>query len=411
MKALISSTKWVLFFSCIHVSGAVYATHGTRLPDSSSKSLGMGGISAAYTQDTISAAKNPAGFSNIDDRNDLGLILFNPNRDYSYTSFGGHSVNSDSRYFLIPHFGFKRQLSDCVSWGANVVGSGGMNTDYPVSNPVFAPGATSESLGIDYAQVKVQPSLSYKWGNHALGAAVVLAGHRFKILGIPGFRGASIDPTSVTNRGYAYSYGIGASIGWQGTFFDVLTLGAAYTTKSYMSKFENYTGLFPNDGRVNIPGSYTFGLKWAANPLMNIAFDVERILYSQTKAFHRDVGPFLAGEKFGTPTGTSFGWNSIWIYKFGIDYRLCDSLIVRMGASHGGNVYEDKDIDLNIIAPATTRTHLMAGISKISPCNSEISLAYMYVVHKQRYGESKVGLGTVRHGMNQHLLAITFAWP
>ena len=87
-----------------------YFTHGTG-----TKNKGMSGAGIALPQDAIDTVNNPAVAVLVGDNLQLGVSLFSPKRSYRTSSslangappaftIGPNSIDSDSEYFLIPHF-------------------------------------------------------------------------------------------------------------------------------------------------------------------------------------------------------------------------------------------------------------------------------------------------------------------
>src|SRR6185369_1218074 len=56
-------------------AGSAQATNGLQIPGYGIKAFGMGGVGIALPQDSVTAANNPAGFSLIGDRLDVGADL------------------------------------------------------------------------------------------------------------------------------------------------------------------------------------------------------------------------------------------------------------------------------------------------------------------------------------------------
>ncbi len=54
-------------------------------------------------------------------------------------------------------------------------------------------------------------------------------------------------------------------VGWLGKLSDAVTLGAAYSSKMRMSKFDKYKGLFAEEGGFDIPEHYSLGIAFKAD--------------------------------------------------------------------------------------------------------------------------------------------------
>src|SRR5512141_421390 len=153
-----------------------YFAHGYGM-----KAKGMGGVSTALAQDSFGGANNPASMVWAGSRLDLGLDWFRPVRDAersgaAFPTLNG-SVDSNSKNFVIPEFGYNQLIRPDLSLGVSVFGNGGMNTNYPQGSFDCGAGAAnmlcgSGSLGVNMSQLIVAPTLSYKLNaQHSVGAS------------------------------------------------------------------------------------------------------------------------------------------------------------------------------------------------------------------------------------------------
>ncbi len=148
---------------------------------------------------------------------------------------------------------------------------------------------------------------------------------------------ASSSPSNVTDNGYDSAFGIGFTVGWQGQITDQLTLGATYHSKNSMQEFDDYRGLFAEQGSLDMPGWYGFGLSYKPSPKLTVAFDYVRTLYSGAESistkiqagappgFPSGMNMFMPGTMLGNDDGSGFGWNDINIFKLGIAYEVNSS--------------------------------------------------------------------------------------
>jgi len=88
-----------------------YFSHGIGI-----KSKGMGGAGLAYPQDALVGGSNPAGFAFIDDRFDIGIDYFRPDRGSEIIGSGApvnmvYDGNGESAFFM-PDAGVRLGLSD-----------------------------------------------------------------------------------------------------------------------------------------------------------------------------------------------------------------------------------------------------------------------------------------------------------
>jgi long-chain fatty acid transport protein len=420
-----------------------YATNGYFLPGFGIRSQGMGGVGIAFGRDSLSAAANPANLVNTGMRGDMGFAVFNPERFASVGADAGQasafgfngSVESDSKYFIVPEMGFSMNLTESLHFGVAVVGNGGMNTNYPENFFSFSPGPTpipprDQKLGVDLIQLLVPISVAYKVNeNHAFGASLVLAETRFRAYGLQAFQAfdagftITADPAHLTNQGYDYSYGAGIKLGWQGEFMDdKLTVGLTYASRTYMTNFDKYRGLFAEQGDFDIPENYGIGI--AIKPVKNlvIAADVLRINYNDIASVGNlgpasPVGP--AGvpsipdptKELGNDNGMGFGWNNQTVYKLGVQYGVNQKLQVRAGYNYGASPIPNDQLTFGTLAPATVERHYSAGFTYKPNDTLEVTGTYMYAASNSQVSprnQNIVGMAT--GNMHQNVFGLTMGW-
>lgn len=427
----------------------VQATNGFFLPGSGVRASGMGGVGIAYGADSLSANANPANIVNTGMRGDMGISIFNPER-YAKVGvpagqrsvFGGSfngDVESEARYYVMPEMGMTMSLSEQLSVGFAVLGSGGMNTTYPANFFSFASNPPAgERIGVDMMQVLMPISVGYKVNeDHALGASLVMATTRFRAYGLGAFAGfddggfpITADTSAMTNVGYDYSYGAGLKLGWQGDFLeDKLTVGLVYTSRTYMTKFDKYKGLFAEQGGFDIPESYGIGL--AIKPVKNlvIAADVSRINFSKVKAFG-NLGPGTAetpynnprglnaipsindpSQELGNDAGMGFGWQDQTVYKLGIQYGVTSKLQVRAGYNYGKSPVLNDQLTFNTLAPGVVEKHYTAGFTYKPTDELEITGSYMHVpMNSQVSPRNQSIIGMAEVGMEQRVYGLSLGW-
>lgn len=399
--------------------GAALATTGYFAHGYGIKAKAMGGVGIALPQDALAAASNPAGIAWIGDRIDVGADWFTPDRGATITGSGAPGANgtydgNDTASFLIPEFGYNRVISPSLTFGVAVYGNGGMNTDYK-TNPFAAFGGTG-SAGVDLSQLFVAPTLAWKTGNHSFGASLNLAYQRFKAEGIQGFAGASQSPGNVSNNGYDNSTGYGVRIGWTGRVTSAITLGATYQTKTKMSKFDKYKGLFANQGEFDIPENYGIGIAVQASPKLTLAADVQQINYSSVAAVGNTVDCLFMGTcMLGSTNGPGFGWQDTTVYKLGLAYELNSGTTLRMGYVTLKQPIPASQTFFNILAPGVVQDHLTLGLTMAMSSASELSFMYMHAFEKTVNGSGSIpavpyGGGEANLRMSQDSLGVAYGW-
>ncbi|NDP47070.1 MAG: outer membrane beta-barrel protein [Sulfuriferula multivorans] len=437
------------------------ATNGYFLPGAGFRSQGMGGVGIAYGRDSLSIGANPANVTKTGMRGDMGFGIFNPERyaavgnstgvlnpdgSPAEATFGFDSASeSDSKYFIVPEMGMTMPLTERLSVGMAFVANGGMNTTYPVNlfsyngfNPAV-PGADAK-LGVDMMQLLVPLTVGYKVNeNHVFGAALQLAVTRFRAYGLEAFgffdnnlgNPISADPDHMTGQGFDYSYGAGVKLGWQGEFLDDrLTLGLAYTSRTYMTKFDKYRGLFAEQGDFDIPESYGLGI--AIKPVKNliIAADVVRIKYSDIAAIGNGGPTTSPGKVYnfnnqlkgvisipnpifeaGNDQGLGFGWKDMTVYKLGVQYGVNNRLQLRAGYNYGKSPIPDNQLTFNILAPAVVERHYSVGFTYKASDELEVTGMYMYAASNSQASPPRQNIvGSATVNMHQNVFGLSLGW-
>jgi long-chain fatty acid transport protein len=399
-------------------SAPAWATDGYFSHGYGVKSQGMGGVGIALPQDALAAAANPAGMGLIGDRIDFGVTWFRPERE---SDIAGNAIpgangtysGNDTQNFFIPEFGYNRQINPDVTLGVSVYGNGGMNTDYKNGIPLFQ---STGRAGVDLEQLFVAPTATWKiTPTQTIGISINLAYQRFQARGLQGFNNAffSAAPGNVTDNGHDDSYGAGVHIGWIGQVSDNVSLGATYQSKTWMSSFDKYKGLFAGQGSFDIPSTYGVGIAVKATPAWTVAADVQRINYSDVPS----VGnPSLANlfNGLGNNNGAGFAWHDVTTVKLGTSYAYSDTLTVRAGYNHANQPIHDGDTLMNILAPGVVKDHITFGATWTLPNKAELSLAYMHAFEYTVNGSNSIPLafggGNVNLKMYEDSIGIAYGW-
>lgn len=375
-----------------------YFSHGYGV-----KQSGMGGASTALAQDSFGGANNPASMVWAGARMDLGLTWFRPERYAERSGAGIPSLNgkvdSGSTDFFIPEFGYNAMISSVLSLGVSVYGNGGMNTNYPQGDFNCGAGPAnmlcgSGTLGVNLSQLIIAPTIAYKVNDrNSIGASVLLGHQRFKAYGLqafdnaPGFPPFTSAPGQVTNNGTDTANGAGLRIGWQGRPSDMVALGATFSTKVYMSKFDKYSGLFAEQGDFDIPMNFSLGIALTPDSQWTIAADYERIYYSQIASVGNPSAPNPPAP-LGADNGPGFGWHDINVFKLGVAYAMNDQWTLRGGINIGQNPIKEQDVTFNILAPGVIKNHYTLGFTYAPTKADEISGAFMYAQRNSVTGSS-----------------------
>jgi long-chain fatty acid transport protein len=198
-----------------------------------------------------------------------------------------------------------------------------------------------------------------------------------------------------------------------------VTLGATYQTKTKMGKFDKYKGLFAEEGGFDIPSKYGVGIAVKAMPETTIAFDIERIKFSDVPSVNRPFNdvPTTAGgtgTQIGAADGPGFGWQDITAYKLGVSHAYNSSFTVRAGYDHCDQPIPNSQTLLNILAPGVVQDHLTLGGTWTLADKSQISVAYVHAFSKTVNGSGSIpaalGGGESNLTMHEDSIGITYGW-
>jgi long-chain fatty acid transport protein len=437
----------------------VFATNGYFANGYGTKNKGLVGAGVALPQDAMIAATNPAGMVFVGERMDVGAAIFSPS-PRSYTTVGGtgltdgaacgpfppgcpfefgpgggngQSIESENDYFLIPHFGYNWMLDSDTSAGVTVYGNGGMNTEYKGGsslhyNPLAFTTAQVTSgtygdgtAGVNLEQLFINMSVARKSGaNNSIGASLIAVYQTFEAKGLGLFAPYSSDPTKLSNNGKDSATGFGFKIGAQGEIHPGVILAGSYQSKMSMTKFEDYSGLFAEQGDFDIPATWTLGLAWNTSPRSTLVFDIQTIYYSEVASVGNHISPLLTGQCnpgagpggsgvgpgcLGQTTGAGFGWDDMTIYKLGYQWSSGEnaSWIWRAGYSYGEQPIPTTEMEFNILAPAVIEQHVSFGFTNTLSSNSEWNFVVTHALEKSVTGPNQFtgGAQTIELEMSQ----------
>ena len=425
-------TKWfALFLLALSFPSSAWATNGYFTHGVSTADKGLGGAGVAYSQDTLAAANNPAGMVWQGGRYDIGVSLFAPSR--SYSSKGGPSApagapcglncpfsigngnqdkDSENDFFAIPQFGYNWELNEDSSVGVSVYGNGGMNTEYkggvallgPTGTQMESPGTYGDgTAGVDLAQLFLSTTYSRKiTPTTSLGISGIVAYQRFEAKGLGNFAGYSTDPDNLSNNGHDNSHGFGVRLGIQTQVADGIRIGAAYQPKIDMDEFDDYSGLFADDGDFDIPSNWTVGLAIDVGSSGTFFLDYQEIKYEDVDAVSNSIdnlvpsnggcAPGAAGGTgkgcLGGKDGAGFGWEDMQIIKVGYQWQSSENMIWRVGYSKTDQPISSNEVTFNILAPGVVEEHYTAGFTRIIDPKCSFSFAAMYAPNKSVKGDN-----------------------
>jgi len=401
-----------------------YFRHGIGIRYSS-----LAGGGTALSLSSLGAASNPAGLAFLGRTTyDVNVAYFNPMRQFTVTgnpsgfpgTFGlkPQTLESDRNTFFFPSIGASFALNKTMALGVMLFGNGGMNTEYP-DQVFYDPTSPKTGVDIDQMFVGVTYSLKLAYG-HAIGVTALLAYDRFAAQGLAAFSGFSSDPTALTGNKNSTATGVGVRVGYQGQLMPALSIGASYQMKISMGEFDDYKGLFAEQGGFDIPATWNVGIAVTPAKGFKITADFQQILYSGVKSIANPMDlttnypadptgkPNPNFQALGTDGGWGFGWTDINIYKFGLMYEV-NNWTIMAGYSYGDNPVQSSEVLFNILAPGVIQNHITFGITRKVNKSNALTVSMMYAPSSSVTGPNPLeapGQQTIKLEMKQLQLEI-----
>lgn len=368
-----------LFTSLAALTFVLTPTQNTEALIASVKATGMGAVGVAKPQDALAAAYNPAGITDIGDRIDAGIVwghdqgdgIASGNRSPAAPLVNGKFNAFTTHDFYAPDFGINKQL--ClygwdVAVGLCVYNRNASKTTYGQSFPLFG----TSNLGMEYIHQTISVPVAVKFCDHSFGVSLNYMVQRIKVNGLQRFDNPAFTrhPGFLTNKGYAYSNGVGFTLGWKWDILPSLSVGATFQPRTSMNRFGKYKGFLAQDGLLNIPPLASVGISYRYIPQSSINFDVQYVGWRNCRSIHNRIQPafnnILLGQadyRLGGSKGLGFGWRSQWIYRVGIDYDLSCEWTVRAGARFAKSTIPASQTAVNLLTNDPCGNFIMGGFS------------------------------------------------
>ncbi|MCW9014349.1 MAG: outer membrane protein transport protein [Gammaproteobacteria bacterium] len=403
----------------IATPASVFATNGMFMIGYGNKSRGMGGVGITMTHDTLASAANPATMAFIKGNQfDIGGDIFKANAEASLGEDGvylgrvtveskpDHMALADGLY-MMPSLGASWNKGD-LSYGFTMVpvGGGGSRYEPNIYNSVITGAPTDEKMGVSLMVMNINPTIAYKLDeNNSVGATLIIGAQVFKSYGLSYFQTftESDSPDHLTDQGADIAYGAGIRLGWMGKFMEnKLSLGAEFTSQTYMSKFDDYSELFAGQGELNTPGNIGLGASYQFMDDLTVALDINYIMYEDIPAI-ANLGPgqgtdgalYITGpetNQLGLDEGLGFGWGNQTVIKLGVVYAYDTRWTLRGGWNYAKSpIHEERDILFSMVAPATTEHHLTLGATYQYDKDIELNFSYGHAFENTQWGPTYIG--------------------
>jgi long-chain fatty acid transport protein len=372
---------------------SAFATNGSALIGTSSKTRALGGTGIAYYAPD-SALKNPAqivGAKGFDFT--FAGTYFAPDVSAKSALSGSTSQDSDADVFLIPSIGFNTKITDQLYFALGAFGTGGQGVDYKSSK-------TSDNLSrirTSISYMKFAPSLAWDGGDWSIGGAVNVLYGTASIA----FNGASdAESTSAADYqggGSSDDIGVGFSLGASYTFMDMLTVAGFYQSAIDQSYDKVMTGILADflvssvtTDELETPTEWGIGFAWDWNNWM-FTFDYKNIDWE------------------GSANWSKFGWESQDVFALGIEYvwgahtfrtgySMADSplqtnALTGSAGSTDGNGSESIHFLNTVGFPAIVENHLTFGYGHQFSERFGLDSALVFALEEDATGNQSDGAG------------------
>ena len=363
------------------------------------KSLGFGGVSYVGDTDTTAISANPASAIALGSRFDLGsdvLLIKGYGQIVDNAAGPDETDGSNGKHiFPIPQGGVTVPLAD--TWSAGIAAfAAGLGPDFTrgpyerfAQTPEQQRSAASAQNSLKIAGLSLVLAHELAPGQ-SLGLSANVHHQTITVKGATPFASLSETPDAVSDTGKHGAFGVSATVGWSGVLTPWLRGGLSYRTKSWTQRIEDYRGLLPDHGKLELPAIFGGGL--AATPAKDwlLAVEFQRFDYASVHAFGNRIDRLFQGRALGSTDGPGFGWKSQNVYKLGVSWQPLPELTLRSGFSYANEIIPRSQTLFNLLAPVTPRIHYTLGLTYAPDRFSEFSLFGALAQSKVVYGQNSI---------------------
>ena len=192
---------------------------------------------------------------------------------------------------------------------------------------------------------------------------------------------------------------------------DTFALGASYQSTINFEEFEKYSGLFAENGDMDIPSSYNLGVAYDDGQI-TLALDYQKINYSETASVSNGLLPNLMTAPLGSASGAGFGWSDMEVFKLGAAFQQKSGNVIRAGVSYGEQPIASSEVLFNILAPGVQEWHYSAGY-EFNLDETQYSVSFVYSPSKSVSGPNPLIQSTpqtIELEMEQYELTLAVAF-
>jgi long-chain fatty acid transport protein len=267
-----------------------------------------------------------------------------PTVDYKMTTPGpSASGSSDRPADVLPTLAGVYRLQDEITLGFAALGTAGMGVDYEAD-------PNGARLMSSYLNGRVAPAVAYRVNDRlAVGFAANLM---FAQMSWEMGRQPKVDAGN--------SFGYGATVGVTFKANQMVTIGAAYETKSFFQDFK-----FKSQGMdfaIDLDQPQVATLGAAVRPVTGLVVALDGQWINWSDVMGKNLPKFTTAPA-GAPTSFDMRWSDQLVVKVGAEYALpaLAALKVRAGYNYGATPLDEKNFQANMMFPAVAEHHVTVG--------------------------------------------------
>ncbi len=371
-------------------------TSAHAFPSASVKASGVGGACVASPTDSLAQIYNPAATASVCQRFDVGTTGQYWERDFVQST----PFKAKRQWAMWPEAGVTTWFNDNVALGFTISTWDFLKTD----SQSAITGLGTKPARWDYWTETVRASIGWRFNScHALGISLDYYQSRLLVRGLETLVSPAVDQRS------DYSSGVGFTVGYLWKVLPNFSVGASYSPKVSMKRFDRYADLLATD-RIDLPAIYRLGTvlqPWDWLPI-NWITDLE---FKQYDSVHSMSNIFNA-TAFGATDGPGWAWRNQWIVKTGFEYNVCDWFTARAGYRYESPLFKSNRFEsyLNALMLRTVQHYATVGLTWEVCSGSELSAFGEYGFHQKVNGQSPAGIAGVLTGTATRFKEKNFAF-
>jgi long-chain fatty acid transport protein len=401
-----------------HGSGFLIYEHGAA-------AMGMAGAFVSIGNNATTVFHNPAGMSWLGGTQiSVGGTIIVPKGSLSLPNWPVatyKNVKQVDQTFLAPNFYLTHKFGKKFAAGIAVFAPYGLGTKWPVEYPLRYVGTSN-----DMQTIFVNPSISYLINdNLSIGGGVSYIYSRLslsltRLVEIGPYWTGDVPATLDDANGSAVAFNLGVlyktgtwSFGaaWRGAF-DIKYKGdIALDTAGVPAPFKSFV---PTTGSVEttfrFPDIFTVGASFKPLEDLTVAVDAQYYTWNRYDKYVITI-TYPAGFAPAAPETVLENWKNTWLFRFGLQYQLNESLVLRGGIMFDQTPQPAISMDPNL--PDANRVALTAGIGyKIG--RIMIDAAYQYEKFSDRMSPNRgiypFSLGEGTYKTTGHLFGVSLGY-